>query len=275
MKELKKEELEIELLLKAIYSLSGYDFRQYMRSSIARRIQARLSRDRLPSITSLTEKVIHEEGYLQKVLSDFSINVTEMFRDPSFFKAFRNEVVPMLRELPEIRIWHAGCSTGEEAYSMSILMEEEGLGERTKIYATDINEKVLKKAESGIIPLQKMQLYTKNYIMAGGKKSFSEYYTTDCEAAYLNASLLDRMVFAQHNLVTDGSFNEFHVIMCRNVMIYFNTDLQSHVFNLFNESLSMGGFLGLGSKEALRMEYPVFKEINLQEKIFRKVSHVK
>ncbi|MBY0122059.1 protein-glutamate O-methyltransferase CheR [Bacillus sp. S/N-304-OC-R1] len=265
-----KEDVELELLLLAIFRLSGYDFRQYMKSSIMRRVQNRLSLERLSSITSLTEKIIHDEAYLNKILSDFSINVTEMFRDPAFFKAFRNEVVALLKDLPEIRIWHAGCSTGEEVYSMAILMEEEGLGSKTKIYATDMNENVLAKAERGIIPLQKMQLYTKNYLLAGGKKSFSEYYTADCEAAYLNPDLLKHVVFAQHNLVTDRSFNEFHVIVCRNVLIYFNVDLQARVFHLFNESLSPGGFLGLGSKESIRTDIKSFEDFNPIEKIFRK-----
>ncbi|MEH7389887.1 CheR family methyltransferase [Bacillus sp. JJ1474] len=266
------EDVELELLLLAIFRLSGYDFRQYMRSSIMRRVQYRLTQERLPSITSLTEKIIHDEVYLEKILSDFSINVTEMFRDPTFFKTFRNEVTPFLKDLPEIRIWHAGCSTGKEVYSMAILMEEEGLGHKTKIYATDMNEKVLAKAERGIIPLQKMQLYTRNYLLSGGKKSFSEYYTADWEAAYLNPALLKHVVFAQHNLVTDRSFNEFHVIICRNVLIYFNTDLQGHVLQLFNESLSQGGFLGLGSKESIRKDNYSFEDFNPIEKLFRKKS---
>ncbi|MEH7124627.1 protein-glutamate O-methyltransferase CheR [Bacillus sp. JJ1773] len=265
-----KEDVELELLLLAIFRLSGYDFRQYMRSSIMRRVQYRLTQERLPSITSLTEKIIHDEVYLEKILSDFSINVTEMFRDPTFFKTFRNEVTPFLKDLPEIRIWHAGCSTGKEVYSMAILMEEEGLGHKTKIYATDMNEKVLAKAERGIIPLQKMQLYTRNYLLSGGKKSFSEYYTADWEAAYLNPALLKHVVFAQHNLVTDRSFNEFHVIICRNVLIYFNTDLQGHVLQLFNESLSQGGFLGLGSKESIRTDNNSFEDFNPIEKLFQK-----
>ncbi|MEH7346157.1 protein-glutamate O-methyltransferase CheR [Bacillus sp. JJ1532] len=267
-----KEDVELELLLLAIFRLSGYDFRQYMRSSIMRRVQYRLTQERLPSITSLTEKIIHDEVYLEKILSDFSINVTEMFRDPTFFKTFRNEVTPFLKDFPEIRIWHAGCSTGKEVYSMAILMEEEGLGHKTKIYATDMNEKVLAKAERGIIPLQKMQLYTRNYLLSGGKKSFSEYYTADWEAAYLNPALLKHVVFAQHNLVTDRSFNEFHVIICRNVLIYFNTDLQGHVLQLFNESLSQGGFLGLGSKESIRKDNYSFEDFNPIEKLFRKKS---
>jgi chemotaxis protein methyltransferase CheR len=266
----KNEELELELLLLAIYRLSGYDFRNYMRSSIMRRTTARMNAEKLSSITSLTEKIIHNERVLDEILKDFSINVTEMFRDPSFFKALREEVVPLLRELPEIRIWHAGCSTGEEAYSMAILIEEEGLADRTKIYATDMNETVLAKAESGTMPLHKMQSYTKNYIMAGGNKSFSEYYDADSEFARLKHSLKKNIVFAQHNLVTDGSFNEFHLIICRNVLIYFNLELQKQVFQLFDESLSPRGFLGLGTKETVRPELGFLEAFNSREKLYRK-----
>ncbi|MBT2758222.1 CheR family methyltransferase [Mesobacillus foraminis] len=268
-----KEELELELLLLAVYRLSGFDFRQYMRSSIMRRVQNRLRLEQLPRISRLTEKVIHDENCLKKLLHDFSINVTEMFRDPSFFHTFRKDVVPYLRTLPEIRIWHAGCSTGEEAYSMSILMEEEGLGPKVKIYATDMNESVLQKAEKGIIPLAKMQLFTKNYIQAGGRRSFSEYYHTDSQFAYLAPKQLEKIIFAQHNLVTDGSFNEFHVIICRNVLIYFNLQLQSKVLSLFEQSLGAGGFLGLGSKETIRTEIESnFSDFCPEEKLYRKKS---
>lgn len=267
-----KEDLELELLLLAIYRLSGYDFRNYMRSSIMRRAHSRMNAEKLPSITSLTEKIIHDERVLSHILKDFSINVTEMFRDPAFFKALREEVLPFLRDLPEIRIWHAGCSTGEEVYSMAILIEEEGLSDRTKIYATDMNETVLKKAQSGTMPLHKMQAYTKNYILAGGKKSFSEYYSADSEAAHLNDSLKKNMVFAQHNLVTDGSLNEFHLIICRNVLIYFNLQLQQQVFRLFDSSLSHGGFLGLGTKESVRTDQGFLEAFNPKEKIYRKKS---
>lgn len=271
---MEKEEIELDLLLTAVYRLTGYDFRQYMRSSLMRRVQNRLSREKLLTITGLTERIIYDEDVLHKLLRDFSINVTEMFRDPSFFKAFREEVVPVLRKLPEIRVWHAGCSTGEEAYSMAILLEEEGLANKTKIYATDMNDIVLEKAAGGVIPLPKMQAYTKNYLAAGGKRSFSEYYTADSNGAVLHSTLLENIVFAQHNLVTDGSFNEFHVIISRNVLIYFNFELQQQVYNLFNESLSAGGFLGLGSKETIRSDSAYFENFNTQEKLFRKKSSV-
>lgn len=268
------EELELDLLLLAVYRLTGFDFRQYMRSSLLRRVRNRMNLEKLPTITALTDKLIHDEACMARMLADFSINVTEMFRDPAFFKAFREEVVPFLKGLPEIRIWHAGCSTGEEVYSMAILLEEEGLGGKSKIYATDMNERVLKRAESGMIPLQKMQAYTKNYILAGGKKSFSEYYSADSNGAYINKSLRKNMIFAQHNLVTDGSFNEFHVIICRNVLIYFNMELQHQVFRLFNESLSPSGFLGLGSKESVRADLEFLEDFNSKEKIYRKKAGI-
>lgn len=268
------ENMEIDLLLEAIYRLSGFDFRKYMRSSIIRRIQNRMRMERLPSVTRMLEKVVHEKGFLEKVLNDFSINVTEMFRDPTFFKAFRDQVVPELKKLKEIRIWHAGCATGEEVYSMAILLKEEGLIEKTTIYATDMNEKVLEKAKQGTFSLLKMQTYTKNYMQAGGTEAFSEYYTADDHFAYFHPSLLRNISFAQHNLVTDSSFNEFHVIICRNVLIYFTGELQNQVQELFYSSLSPGGFLGLGDKESLRFsnQTPHYNEFNGTEKIYRKIE---
>ncbi|MGG1575283.1 CheR family methyltransferase [Fictibacillus sp. NRS-1165] len=266
------ENLEADLLLEAIFRLSGFDFRKYMRASIIRRIQNRMRLERIPTITRLHEKVVHEKGFLEKMLNDFSINVTEMFRDPEFFKAFRQHVVPELRKLPEIRVWHAGCATGEEVYSMAILLEEEGLSEKTTIYATDMNEKVLEKAKQGTFSLMKMQTYTKNYIQAGGKEAFSEYYSADEHFAYFHPSLLRNISFAQHNLVTDSSFNEFHVIICRNVLIYFTAELQNQVQGLFYESLCPRGFLGLGNKESLRFseKTPYYNEFAAADKIYRK-----
>ncbi|MDX5475864.1 MAG: protein-glutamate O-methyltransferase CheR [Bacillaceae bacterium] len=266
-----KEDLELDLFLQAIYRLSGFDFTKYMVSSIKRRVENRLRLEGLANLSQLTEKVIHEEVYLRKILDDFSINVTEMFRDPSFFQSFRENVVPILRDLPEIRIWHAGCASGEEAYSMAVILHEEGLLNKTKIYATDMNERVLDKARKGIIPISKMQVYTKNYMMAGGMNSFSSYYNTDNQFAYFDESILNEIVFAQHNLVTDGSFNEFHIIICRNVLIYFSLELQNSVIKLFEDSLCSGGFLGLGSKESLRLDiHPDFEEFSCSEKIYRK-----
>jgi chemotaxis methyl-accepting protein methylase len=266
------QEIEIKLLLEGLYQMYGYDFRGYVRGSIGRRILYRMKTEKLPTITALLEKVLHEPGVLERLLADFSIMMTEMYRDPSFFAAFRNEVVPLLRELPEIRIWHAGCATGEEVYSMAILMQEEGLSDKTKIYATDMNEKALNAAQKGAFPLKKMQQYTKNYLKAGGKMAFSEYYTTDHQFAYFSPNLTDNLIFAQHNLVSDSSFNEFHVILCRNVMIYFDNALQQQVHRLFYDSLADGGFIGLGSKESI-LGMPkgiTYSEFNSCEKIYRK-----
>jgi len=267
-------DLEIDLLLEAIFRLSGFDFRQYNRSSISRRISNRMRMDNIPTISRVLEKVIHENGFLEQLLNDFSINVTEMFRNPSFFNAFRQEVIPYLRDYPEIRIWHAGCATGEEVFSMAILLQEEGLMDKAVIYATDMNEQVLEKAKKGVFPINKMQAYTKNYMLAGGQHAFSEYYKIDYQYAYFHPSLLKNIIFAQHNLVTDQSFNEFHVIMCRNVLIYFSSELQNKVHYLFSESLSNNGFLCLGDKETIRFEdiIPKYKEIVGDEKIYQKIE---
>jgi len=267
------QEVEINVLLEGLYQMYGYDFRGYVRASLRRRILNRMKAERLPTITALLEKVLHEKGYLERLLNDLSIRMTEMYRDPSFFAAFRSQVVPILKDLPEIRIWHAGCATGEEVYSMAILMMEEGLAKKTKIYATDMNEKALYAAKEGAFPLKKMQQYTKNYLKAGGKKAFSEYYTTDHQYAYFNPSLEENLFFAQHNLVTDGSFNEFHVILCRNVMIYFDNELQQQVHHLIHSSLAEGGFVGFGSKESILFvpKSLKYEEFNSQEKIYRKL----
>lgn len=267
-------DLEVDLLLKAVFRLSGYDFRLYNRSSITRRIHNRMRLSNVSTITQLTNLLIHDHHYLVEILNDFSINVTEMFRNPSFFKTFRNEIIPKLRDYPEIRIWHAGCATGEEVFSMAILMEEEGLIDKTTIFATDMNEDVLEKAKNGVFPIHKMQAYTKNYQLAGGKESFSKYYKTDRQNAYFHNSLLKNIIFAQHNLVTDQSFNEFHVIICRNVLIYFTQILQTQVQHLFYESLMDGGYLGLGDKETLRFIDIMsnYNEVNGNERIYQKVK---
>jgi chemotaxis protein methyltransferase CheR len=196
-----------------------------------------------------------------------------MFRDPNFYKAFRERVVPLLRTYPYIRLWHAGCATGEEVYSMAILLQEEGLYDRSRIYATDINEVVLARAKEGIFPLDRMQEYTENYIAAGGKRAFSDYYTAKYGGALFNASLTKNVVFSLHNLVTDRSFAEFNVILCRNVLIYFDKSLQAHVHGLFYDSLANFGILVLGSKESLRFSpyEDRYEQINGPEKIFRKV----
>ncbi|WP_139491830.1 CheR family methyltransferase [Brevibacillus dissolubilis] len=267
------ETIEIELLLEGIYRYYGFDFRNYAVSSIRRRIWHRIRAERLTSISGLQERVLHDARVMEQLLADFSINVTEMFRDPGFFLAFRQKVVPILRDYPFIRIWHAGCSTGQEVYSMAILLHEEGLFDRTRLYATDMNEHVLRRAKTGTFPLDKMQLYTKNYLAAGGTRAFSEYYTVKSDQAIFEPFLGDNIVFAQHNLATDRSFNEFHVIICRNVMIYFDETLQNRVHDLFYDSLCMSGFFGLGNREGVVCTSHAndYEEVDGLEKIYRKV----
>ncbi|MDT8859217.1 protein-glutamate O-methyltransferase CheR [Alkalihalobacillus sp. MEB130] len=268
------ERIEIELFLEGIYQVYGYDFRNYAYSSIKRRIWYRAQIENVKTISEFQSKVLYQPELMRQLLRDFSINVTEMFRDPSFFKTFRNEVVPVLRELPFIRIWHAGCSSGEEVYSMAILLYEEGLYEKTKIYATDMDEEILDKAKAGKVSLERMQLYTRNYQQAGGRKEFSEYYNVEDQHVVLHSFLKKNIVFAHHNLVTDHSFNEFHMILCRNVLIYFNQTLTNRVYDLFYNSLTKEGYLGLGAKESLNMYHSVelYEEVNSSEKIYKKVK---
>jgi chemotaxis protein methyltransferase CheR len=267
------EKVEIELLLEGIFRHYGFDFRSYAYASLKRRLWKRIQAEGLETISGLQQKVLHDPPTMERLLMDLSVSVTSMFRDPNFYKAFRVQVVPLLRTYPFIRVWHAGCSTGEEVYSMAILLQEEGLLDRARIYATDINEAVLRTAKAGIFPLEKMQEYTQNYLRAGGTRSFSEYYTAAYEGALFSPSLTANVVFAQHNLVTDRSFSEFNVILCRNVMIYFDRPLQNRVHQLFYESLPMYGILAVGSKESLRFSdvESCYEEINGREKIYRKV----
>ncbi len=268
------EKIEIALLLQGLYEWCGYDYRSYAYHSIKRRIWHRMHAEKLSTISSLQEKVLHDPACLKRLLSDFSINVTEMFRDPSFFLCFREKVVPLLRTYPIIRIWHAGCSSGEEVYSMAILLHEEGLYEKTKIYATDINADVLKVAKTGLFPLDTMRKYTSNYIKAGGKEAFSDYYKVTPQGVKFHSFLTKNVVFAQHNLVTDHSFNEFNVILCRNVLIYFNKFLQEKVHELFYMSLGMFGVLGLGDTETINYTDLTdrYEEIEKKQKLYRKIK---
>ncbi|WP_373232614.1 protein-glutamate O-methyltransferase CheR [Cohnella sp.] len=266
------EKIEIHLLLEGIFRRYGYDFRNYSYASIRRRIWHRIHLEGLSNVSALQERVMHHSEVFHRLLSDLVIPVTEMFRDPEIFLTFRNEVVPLLRGLPYIRIWHAGCSTGEEAHSMAILLHEEGLLDKTRIYATDISENALQRAKDGIIPIDRMKLYTKSYQAAGGMQSFSDYYTSDDGIVMLKPFLRTNMVFARHNLVTDRSFNEFHVILCRNVMIYFNSQLRGQVHKLLHDSLAKEGFLIVGNKESIS-HTPLedsYETMNDQYRIFRK-----
>lgn len=266
------EDIEIQLLLEGIYRYYGYDFRNYALSSLKRRIRNFLSAEGFSSISALQEHVLHDRVCLERFLVGLTVNVTAMFRDPSFFLTFRTQVVPLLRTYPFIRIWHAGCSTGEEVYSMAILLQEEGLYHRCRIYATDANEAVLQKAKSGIFTLKQMQTYTQLYLKAGGERAFSEYYTAAYDNAIFRSSLRENIVFSQHNLATDGSFNEFHVICCRNVLIYFDRVLQKRVHDLFYNSLCTFGVLGLGRQESIRFTPHAdhYEELSAKEKLYRR-----
>ncbi|MFS0661087.1 protein-glutamate O-methyltransferase CheR [Niallia alba] len=269
-----KERIEIELLLQGLYAWCGYDYRNYAYNSIRRRIWHRVHAEKLASITGLLEKILHDSECLKRLIQDFSIHVTEMFRDPAFFLMFREKIVPVLRTYPSVRIWHAGCSTGEEVYSMAMLLDEEGIYEKTKIYATDISADVLTIAKAGVFPIESMRKFTTNYLQAGGKRAFSDYYDVKDATVKFDSSLTKNVVFAQHNLVTDQSFNEFHVILCRNVLIYFDKVLQNKVHQLFYNSLGMFGFLGLGDRESILFTNTAdcYEEICRQQKLFKKIK---
>jgi chemotaxis protein methyltransferase CheR len=267
------EELEVELLLEAVFRRYGFDFRGYAPASLKRRLWRRVRAEGLAGVAALQEQLLRDPQCMERLLLDLSINVTAMFRDPSFYVAFREKVVPLLRTYPFLRFWVAGCSTGEEVYSLSILLREEGLADRARIYATDINESVLERARAGVFPLDRMKEYTENYLRAGGTRAFSEYYLAAYDGARFDPALTDNVVFARHNLVQDGSFNEFHVVLCRNVMIYFDRSLQAHVLDLLGSSLGHRGILVLGHKESIRFtaQEPLFEELDPGEKIYRKV----
>jgi chemotaxis protein methyltransferase CheR len=267
------ERIEVQLLLEAIYQHYGFDFRGYALGSLKRRLWRRAYAEKVETMSALQDRVLHDPAVMEALLLDLSINVTSMFRDPTFFQALRERVVPLLRTYPFVRIWNAGCSTGEETFSLAILLREEGLYDRTRIYATDINDSVLERARAGVFPLEKMRDYTENYIRAGGKESFSSYYTADGASARFSQELVDQVVFAQHNLVSDAPFNEFNVIVCRNVMIYFGKTLQNRVHELFYESLDPFGILALGHKESIK--FTKFEEryeaLDAPEKLYRKM----
>ena len=267
------EDIEISLLLEGLYRYYGFDFREYSPASLKRRILERMRAEKIESVSRFQDRVLHDAACMERLLLGLSVHVTSMFRDPDFYLTFRRKVVPILKTYPTVRIWHAGCSTGEEIYSMSILLQEEGLYRKSLIYATDISHEVLRKAKEGIFPLAAMQEYTVNYMKAGGTREFSDYYTAHYDNVIFHPSLKTNVVFAEHNLATDGSFNEFHVVLCRNVMIYFNKALQERVHNLVYESLSMFGIFGLGNKESLKFTpregfYEKMDDVN---ELYRKV----
>jgi chemotaxis protein methyltransferase CheR len=266
------ERLEIELLLQGIYRHYGHDFRSYAFSSLRRRLRKRLEAEELKTFSALTDRLLHDPDAMDRLLRDLSVNVTGMFRDPTFFLSLRQNVVPILRTYPFVRIWHAGCATGEEVYALAIMLEEEGLYDRARIYATDMNSDALDKAKAGIFPLARMREYTSNYLQAGGTRSFSEYYTANYEAALFDPKLRRNVLFAQHNLATDTSFSEFNLILCRNVLIYFDRTLKERVYKLFADSLASLGVLCLGRRESLRFTAveTEYEEFDAKERIYRR-----
>lgn len=265
-------ESEIKSLLESIYLKYGYDFRQYSEAHIRRRIANRIALSGLKSISQLQSLIINDKIFASVFLQDLSITVTEMFRDPGFYKSLRENIIPILKTYPFLKIWHAGCSTGQEAYSMAIVLKEEGLYERTTIYATDFNQHALNKAKEGIFSNEQIKEYTRNYQQSGGRESFSDYYVSDYDHVIMNQSLKKNIVWANHNLVTDNVFAEVHLILCRNVLIYFDKDLQNKVQHLFHKSLINGGILCLGTKESLRLTelYEAYTELDYRHRIFKK-----
>jgi chemotaxis protein methyltransferase CheR len=264
--------IELDLLLEGLFRKYGYDFRNYARASIMRRVQRRMSLDNIPSISALQERVLYDKAFFETLLLDFSINVTEMFRDPGFFKALRADIIPHLGKRSHLKIWHAGCSTGEEVYSMAILLIEEGLYQKVRIYATDLNEKVLHTAREGIYPLKMMEQSRRNYEISGGKSSFGSYFTTMYDHVMIDRDLKRNIIFSDHNLAQDSSFGEMDMVVCRNVLIYFDKKLQNRVLALFEESLAPGGFLCLGTKESIRFAdcFSNFHEAVKGQKIYIK-----
>jgi chemotaxis protein methyltransferase CheR len=267
-------ENEVELLIKEINQQYGYDFSGYARASVYRRVKRFLGLKHMAGMDELRQKLFNDSYFFEEFLQEVTVNVTEMFRDPTFFLSLRTNLLPILSTYPFIKIWDAGCSTGEELFSLTILLKEEGLLDRTKIYATDINQKVLKKAKEGIFPSSNIASYTEGYKAAGGKANLTDYYVTNYGNLKFNSELIKNVVFYPHNLATDSSFNEFHLIICRNVLIYFTRELQDRIFNLFDESLVNLGYLALGRKETLVMSntFSKYNYVDKDNRIYRKVG---
>lgn len=267
------EAIEARVLLEAIHARYGFDFRDYAPASVRRRLARRKMREGLATLSALQERILRDPACMDRLLLDLSIRVSTMFRDPPFFRAFRERVVPLLRTYPSLRIWHAGCAEGEEVYSLAILLQEEGIYDRTRLYATDLSEAALRAAEEGIFPLCAMKEFTTNYLAAGGTSSFSDYYTARYENAIFREDLRRNIVFSTHNLATDGPFQSFHAILCRNVVIYFNRSLQDRVYELFARSLCRLGVLALGAKETLRLSSVerAFDSLDEAHRLYRKM----
>jgi chemotaxis protein methyltransferase CheR len=265
---------ELDLLLEELFKSYGYDFTNYARASLKRRVNRLLVIDQLPSFAELLYKIRTEPQYLQHLVEELTVNVTEMFRDPFTFKLIREKVLPVLATHPFIRIWHAGCSSGEEVYSMAILLEEAKLLHKSLLYATDLNPSVIENVKRSIFPMSQMKQYSENYILSGGKNDFSQYYTAKYDWAKFDEKFKAKMIVATHNLVSDRSFNEFQMILCRNVLIYFDKELQDKVLTLFDDSLEQLGFLVLGSKESIRFSKQAKKYVQLdsKQKVWRKMQ---
>lgn len=265
---------EIEHLIKDVYESYGYDFSLYSRASFKRRVNRICVIDRFTSYAELRYQVLNDGDYFKHFIEEITVNVTEMFRDPLFFKSLREKILPQLGTFPLIRIWVAGCSTGEEAYSLAILLKEAGLYHKCLIYGTDINPSVLETARAGIFPMHHMKTYSENYMLSGGKKDFSDYYTANYDNARFDKSLQEKLILSTHNLVSDSSFNSFQLIVCRNVLIYFDKELQERVFGLFDASLENLGYLALGSKETLRFStLSKFYRQMEDQKIWKKLDY--
>jgi chemotaxis protein methyltransferase CheR len=245
------EEIEIRLLLEGIRLCYGYDFREYALNPLRRGLVTAMSREGVRTVSAFQDRVLHDASCMQRFLSTVGVNVTTMFRDPELILGLRDEVIPLLKTYPSARIWVAGCATGEEVYSLAILLDEEGMLKRTSIYATDLNEDMLAVAKLGSYPLERMQRYEEAYQLSGGRRSLADHYTATARSARLNRRLQEPVTWARHNLVTDGSFNDFHLIICANVLIYFRPSLQERAHRLFYDSLIRGGFLALGQRESL------------------------
>ena len=264
---------QLEVLINDVYEYHGFDFSGYSRASLKRRVDRLVQLDGFQDFTDFLSKVRTDDTYFKHMVEEITVNVTEMFRDPHFYKVLREDIIPILATKPFIRIWHAGCSTGEEVYSMAILLQEANLLHKSLLYATDINPLVIDTAKKGIFPLRMIKSYSENYMASGGKKDFSEYYTANYGLAKFSENLTAKMVFSLHNLVSDGSFNEFDLILCRNVLIYFDKDLQERALKLFDDSLSKLGYLALGTKETIKFSHMESRyEQQLKEKLWKKIG---
>lgn len=268
------KEAKLEPILDAILERYGYDFRDYARASLDKRIKAFMKSEDIADLGGFRERILTAQDCMQRFLLTMSVNAASMFREPEFYADFRRDIIPVLRTYPFIRIWHAGCATGQEVYSMAILLAEEGLYDRCRIYATDMDDSALRKARDGIFSLNAVRKYGQNYAEAGGARSFAEYYTSKYNCAIINGALRKNIVFGQHNLVSDGSFNEFQVVLCRNVMPLFNPRLQERVLDLIHQSLGMFGYLGLGPKETLPSggREGCFQQMDARHHLYRKVA---